>query len=89
MATNMSARKSTVKAGVKQPLAGAEVSDKDEGGAIRAANASRLLCTKLLYQASGIVINTIGTMVKRVVLGNTDPFAFGPGSPARQGAGHE
>jgi hypothetical protein len=46
-------------------------------------------CTDLLCQTSGKILNTIGTMVKRVLIGNTDPFALGPGSPARQGARHE
>ena len=60
-----------------------------EGGTTRITNAKTSLYANLLCQTQGRLFNAIGTTVKWVACVNTIPFAFGPGSPARQGAGHE
>ena len=86
MATNMSARKMTAKSGVKQLRLGDDVA---ETRTIATATVQGPLCTEPLCGSSKTDDKTLGTMVQRAMFRNNHPFAFGPGSPARQGARHE
>ena len=79
----------TEQAEARQPCSGEDELEAAQSEMIWATRANGLCSARLYHTISEKICTKTGTTVKRAACVYKTPFAFGPGSPARQGAGHE
>ena len=82
-------RTCTEQAEARQPCSGEDELEAAQSEMIWATRANGLCSARLYHTISEKICTKTGTTVKRAACIYKTPFAFGPFSPARQGAGHE